>query len=47
MRKAWRLLSWSYLKFETCESHTLEKLIDDYRTAEEIVGDVKETVTGE
>lgn len=44
MRKAWRLLNWSLLKFNNCEKHTLENLIDDYMTAEEIVGDVKETV---
>jgi len=44
-RRAWRLVNWSYLKYKANDGHTINNLIDDYRTGEEIVGDVKEVLT--
>lgn len=44
MRRAWRHVNWSYLKYKSNGGHTIDNLIDDYRAGEEIVGDVKEIV---
>jgi hypothetical protein len=44
VRRAWRLVNWSYLKYKAGNEHTIDNLIDDYKLGEEIVGDVKEVV---
>ncbi len=43
VRRAWRHVNWSYIKYKS-KSHEFDKLIDDYRIGEKIVGDVKEIV---
>ncbi|HUW81827.1 MAG TPA: hypothetical protein VMZ31_03385 [Phycisphaerae bacterium] len=44
MRRAWRYVNWSYLKYRSNGSHSIDNLIDDYKKGEEMVGDVKEIV---
>jgi len=43
-RRAWRHVNWSYLKYLSNDGYTIDKLIDEYKAGEEIVGDVKELV---